>query len=241
MKIIDIYNLIDDVFPFNTQCEWDNSGILVGNINDELTGVLLALDVTDNVIESAISNKYNLIVTHHPIIFAGLNNVLSDSLVYKCIKNNINVISAHTNFDKGYNGINYMLAKKLGLNNIEFINEDELGIIGEVAEQIEALKFSENVKKIFGLSCVKISNNTNIIKRVAICSGSGSSYLKYLNKVDLFISSEFKHNHFIDAKISLLDVSHYEIEKLAMHYLKDILNLQVEVNVSECDIPYLFI
>ena len=94
----DIYNFIDSIAPFNTQEEWDNSGLLVGNENAEVTKILFALDATSDVVDQAIKFGANLIITHHPVIFKAVSDVLSDSLIYKLINNNISIICAHTNY-----------------------------------------------------------------------------------------------------------------------------------------------
>ena len=109
--IKDIYNFIDSFAPFNTQEEWDNSGLLVGDKNAKVTKILFALDVTSDVIEQAKNVGANLIITHHPVIFKAISNVLSDSLMYKLISNNISIICAHTNYDKAVDGVNDILCK----------------------------------------------------------------------------------------------------------------------------------
>ena len=105
----EIYNYIDSIAPFNTQEEWDNSGLLVGNENAEVNKILFALDATTDVINQAVEYGADLIITHHPVIFKAISNVLSDSLVYKLISNNISIICAHTNYDKAVDGVNDIL------------------------------------------------------------------------------------------------------------------------------------
>lgn len=118
MNISAIYEYLNLLAPFKTALSWDNSGLLVGNILDEFKCGLICLDVTNKIVEEAISKKCNLIISHHPIIFNKLNKITTDMLVYKLIKNNISVISLHTNLDIAKDGVNFALAKKLELTHL---------------------------------------------------------------------------------------------------------------------------
>lgn len=113
----EIYKTIDTFAPFDTQMDFDNSGLLVGAPSDPVTGVLVALDVTNAVVEEAREKGCNLIVSHHPVIFHPLGRIASDDVVYRLIANGIGVISAHTNFDVAAFGINTALADAMGLKN----------------------------------------------------------------------------------------------------------------------------
>lgn len=124
MKIMEIHSYLNSLAPFNTALSWDNSGLLVGSMDDDFTGGLICLDVTDEIIKEAIAKKYNLIISHHPIIFNKLSKVTADMLVYKLIKNNINVISLHTNLDIAKDGVNFALAKKLDLKQLSSLFTD---------------------------------------------------------------------------------------------------------------------
>ena len=115
----DIYTFIDKIAPFNTQEEWDNSGFLVGDENQVVNKILFALDITTDVVNQAIDCSADLIITHHPLIFKPVSNVLSDTIIYKLIENKISIICAHTNYDKAIDGVNDILCNTIGLNNFE--------------------------------------------------------------------------------------------------------------------------
>ena len=108
--------------PVQYQESYDNSGLLIGNYNTQVKGVLLSLDITENVVEEAILLGANLIVCHHPVIFSGLKAVTGKSSVEKivinCIKNDIAIYAAHTNIDNNSKGVSFKMAEKLNLMNI---------------------------------------------------------------------------------------------------------------------------
>ena len=122
MKVREILNLINDVFPFQYQESYDNAGLLIGNAEMEVTGVLVALDVTEAVIDEAVATQCNLVVAHHPLIFGGLKALTGktyvERTVIKAVRNDIAIIASHTNTDISMNGTNTILAQKLGLKNI---------------------------------------------------------------------------------------------------------------------------
>lgn len=121
MKCKELFKLIESEIPLGWQESYDNSGLQVGNPEDELRGILYSLDVTSDVIDKAIKEKCNVVISHHPLIFNGIKKIQpSDSIgkiIYKCINERISVYSAHTNFDKHPRGVNYALANAIGLKN----------------------------------------------------------------------------------------------------------------------------
>ncbi len=122
----DICSLIEDFAPKAYQESYDNVGLLVGNMNMPLTGVLISVDITEAVIDDAIAQNANMIVAHHPIIFKGLKSLTGrnyvERTVIKAIQNNIALYAAHTNLDSVQGGINTKLCEKLGLENIRMLS-----------------------------------------------------------------------------------------------------------------------
>ncbi len=121
MKVQDIQTLIESIAHLQLQESYDNSGLLVGNSQDEINGVLITLDVTEEVIDEAIKTQVNCIVTHHPLIFKGIKKLTSANEVERCIikaiKNNIAIYCAHTNLDNASEGVNRKIANLIGLEN----------------------------------------------------------------------------------------------------------------------------
>ncbi len=125
MKIKDITRLLEEKFPLALQENYDNSGLQVGSGETEITGVLISVDITNEVIDEAISLGFNLVISHHPLIFGGLKKLTGanyiEKLVLKAIKNDISLYAIHTNLDNSIDGTNSHLAKLLGLNDLEVL------------------------------------------------------------------------------------------------------------------------
>ena len=125
MKIFSILECLESFAPLTLQEDYDNAGLLIGNSQDECTGIITTLDVTEEVVEEAVKNKCNLIVSHHPIIFRGLKKLNGanyvERTVISAIKNNISVYAIHTNLDNVIEGVNKKIAEKLGLQNLQVL------------------------------------------------------------------------------------------------------------------------
>ncbi len=122
----DILNELEQLAPFSHQESYDNSGLLVGDRNRIVTGVLVALDCTEAIVEEAIQLGINTIVTHHPIIFNGLKRITGanyvERTVIKAIENQISLIAIHTNLDHQFNGVNRIISEKIGLKNLQILD-----------------------------------------------------------------------------------------------------------------------
>ncbi len=220
MKVQDIYSFLDERFPFNLKCDFDNCGLLVGDKSAEVTKVVVALDCVSDTVDFAIENGANLIITHHPVIFGGIKSVTEETAVYKAIKNGISVISAHTNLDIAVGGVNDTLCEALGFKNIEnYMCEDGFIIRkAELLHPMSAEELSSDAAKRLSANA-RFTDSGKEIKTVAVCSGSGSDMLNdAINSgADAYISSEIKHNIFIEAAekdFTVIDLGHYATEKV---------------------------
>lgn len=127
MKIKDLTDYIASIAPLVYQESYDNAGLIVGDSNQELTGVLIALDCIESVVDEAIAKKCNLILAHHPIVFGGLKSFTGknyvERVVIKAIKNDIAIYAAHTNLDNMYiHGVNAKIAQKIGLTKTQVLS-----------------------------------------------------------------------------------------------------------------------
>ena len=220
----DVYSFLDNVAPFSTSAPWDNTGLLVGNENSEVKKVMLSLDVTAEVIEQAIKENVDLVITHHPLIFESVKSVTADTLLYNAVTSGISFISSHTCLDIAKDGVNDCLAKTVGLKNLKTVEENVFLKIGGIEEKTED-EFVSLLKE--KLSCNVLYNSTgNNIKRVAFCSGSGGDLFALAKEcgADALLTGEAKYHEFLDASfnnITIFACGHFETEIIVIDTLKE--------------------
>ena len=165
-NVNDVLYFLDVLAPFDTSMGFDNTGILVGGKNKKVSKILLTLDVTREAVEKAISIGAELIVSHHPVIFNPMKRISDESIQYMLIRNDISVISAHTNLDKAEGGVNDALALKLGLSDIQSVESEDpeesgLARIGSIAET-DIRSFALYVKNALGADGVEFSGKSPV-------------------------------------------------------------------------------
>lgn len=241
MKVKEMLNFLYTVAPKNLACSFDNVGLLVGDEEMDIKGVLVSLDCFDEVIDRAEDLGANLIVTHHPIIFDGLKSVTSDSLVYKLIRKKISVISMHTNLDQTDGGVNDALSEAIGLYDIEQVTASDGFLIrkGYLDSPEDPYDFARHLKSALG-GGVKFTAGNRDITTVVVCSGSGGDFLYDAVNcgADAFVTADVKHHTFLEASrlgISLYDAGHFNTEDPIVSVLcRDIAGAFPELTVSEC-------
>lgn len=239
VKIKVILEALEHFAPLPLQESWDNAGLQVGLTETDASGALLCLDVNEDIVDEAIEKGCNLIVSHHPLLFRGLKQV-SDAnyvqrIVMKAVKNDIAIISMHTNMDNAKNGVNYKIAEKLGLTDVRFLDTKQgvtpecgSGVIGEFASGMDAEAFIMKVKETFGCGCVMTNEPLQRgIKRVAICGGAGAFLLDEAVKAnaDAFITGEMHYHEYFDheQEIQIAVIGHYESEHFTTEIFRDII------------------
>src|SRR5688572_28253855 len=124
--IKEVTNFLEQIAPLSLQEGYDNSGLIVGNPAEEVKGILVSLDCTENIVEEAKNRDCNLVITHHPIVFSGLKKLNGKNYVERtvinAIQNNIAIYAIHTNLDNVMNGVNRKLGEKLGLKNMRILS-----------------------------------------------------------------------------------------------------------------------
>ena len=213
--------------------KWDNVGLMLGDFNSEVKNVLVCLDVTTTVVNEAITNNIDLIISHHPLIFKPLKSLnftvdFKSNIIKSLVKNDISVISFHTNLDSATYGLNDFLAKKLELKNIRILFEHEtyknagLGRIGELSEEFTQKEFITYIKEKFNLETISaVLGNNNKIKTVALLGGSGADFIYTLPEVDIYLTGDVGYHVALDAlemKKNIIDVGHF-----TEHLVKDLL------------------
>lgn len=246
MKVKEIYDLLNAYAPYELQAHYDNSGLNVGNPNDEVKKILLAVDVSLEVLDEAIENGCNLIVSHHPIIFAPLKNIVESNyvcnVVMKAIKNSINLISCHTNMDLAVGGINDSLATYLDGINPHRITDGDYACIFDV-EETDMQSFAKFVSE--KLNDDRVSTiGTGRVKTIAIVGGAGGDFglIDYCIQNDIvLVTSEIKHHlaRMIDDRNGkLVTVGHFTSERIFVNIVKGILKDKVTLLESKQTTPF---
>jgi len=222
MKIQKIYNYLDTLSPFELQENWDNSGLLVGDMNDSVKKIYISLDLDLDLVEKI--EKNSLIITHHPLIFKPLKNLIpisySQKIVIKLIQKNISLISMHTNFDKTHLN-HYVMKKILGFNYIK-----KGDFILEAKTDMSFDNFVKHIKKSLQIKNIDVVKNHDKVKSFSLTTGSGMGLLNNI-KTDVFLTGDIKYHEAMEAKargISLIDIRHYESEKYFCECLYNELN-----------------
>ena len=227
MKIKEIYNYLDTIAPFDTAAEWDNCGFSVGSLDSDVNKVLVALDVTDDVINTAVNCGAQLVITHHPLLFAPVAQIEANSLVYKAVKSGVTFVAAHTNLDIATGGVNDCLARKVGITNLKQSQVDDFLKIGEI-DPCTPQEFALRVKNALG-GKVSFTENNDVIKTVALCSGGGGDLIDAAHRegADAFLTGEAKHHELLHANhvgTDLFVAGHYETEVIVCEALCDVLS-----------------
>ena len=244
MKVKEIYSFLDKIAPFNTAAEWDNCGLSVGSLDTEVTKILVALDVTADVIKEAKDMGAELVLTHHPLIFNPVSSVPCDSLVYKAVESGITFVSSHTCLDVSPVGVNACLGEKTGVKNLTRLHGESFLFMGEVEEQTSK-SFAESVKSALG-GAVTCTLSHKTVKRVAICSGAGGDLIAEASQAgaDVLLTGEAKHHEYllsVQLGVSLVVAGHYETENIICQHLCDLLTDEfkdeIQVQVSKTPSP----
>ena len=225
--------------PLPLQESWDNAGLQVGLTETEVSGALLCLDVNERIVDEAVKKGCNLIVSHHPLLFRGLKTIsdLTDvqRTVMKVIENHLCVVSMHTNMDNAKGGVNFRIAEKLGLSDIQFFASKQVdgieagsGVTGLLAAPMAADDFVLAVKKAFGVECAMCNELLRRpVNKVAICGGAGDFLLDEALKAgaDAFITGEMHYHQYFgyEQKIQICVIGHYQSEQFTTEVFQTII------------------
>ena len=219
-----IYDYINSVAPYDTQEEWDNSGHLVGDFRKEVKRCVMALDATKEVCRFAAETGADLVLTHHPIIFGGINSVKADSAVYILANNGISAVCAHTNFDIADGGINDNLASILELKNTKHL-ENKLIVTGELDAPMSIDDFAEYVEDKLSCAGIRYTDTEKLIKTVALGGGACEEFMfEALEEADCFVTGDMKYHKMLDARedgLAVISAGHFETENAAFLMLKE--------------------
>jgi len=224
MTVKELYAALEERIPRELSCKWDNDGLMCcPDPEREVRRVLIALDVTAEIAERAVAERYDLILSHHPLVFRPLKAVEPSNYVAKKVIRllcaGITVMSFHTRLDAVCGGVNDTLAAALGLENIEpFGDGDEcLGRVGELKIEMTLDAFAQLVKQATGAPSVTVADAGLPVRRVALLGGSGSDEVPVamLTGADTYLSGELGHHHLADSPergINLVAAGHFYTE-----------------------------
>ncbi len=244
-------NILKNKLQLKPQESWDNSGLQIGNLKANIKNIMLTVDIDSNLIDYAINNKIDLIITHHPFLFSSLKSIDFSTYVGKIIKdiinNNINLYSLHTNYDIADFGVNYQLSKILDIKDYEVlhvVNPDGSGYGGTgFTEPINIVEYAKMVKDKLKVDFLKLycNDENKIITKVAFCGGSGGDFIKdaISKEVDVYITGDIKYHQAQAAmqnNLCIIDAGHYNTEYQSIENIKNILDEIHELNVKLMEI-----
>ncbi|MDD5894871.1 MAG: Nif3-like dinuclear metal center hexameric protein [Prevotellaceae bacterium] len=239
MRIKEVIDALERFAPLPLQEDWDNAGLQIGLTAAEASGALLCLDVNEAIVDEAIDKGCNIIVSHHPLIFRGLKQLTGadyvQRAVMKAVKNDIVIVGMHTNMDNAAGGVNFKIAEKLGLNDVDLFARKQVGdieggsgVTGLLPTPMEARDFVAAVKETFGVECAQCNELLHRpISKVAICGGAGDFLLPQAVALgaDAFITGEMHYHVYFghEQEIQICVIGHYQSEQFTQELFRDIL------------------
>ena len=229
MEINQITNLIEKFAPLGIQESWDCSGLQI-DFKKDIKKILLCLSVTKNIINQAIEQNCDMIISHHPLFFVPFT-----------FKKQIPIYSAHTNLDKTDGGTTDTLIELLELESQKF---GDFLRITELKEEILLEDFVKLLKAKLNLKNIKVVNNFSKkkIKKIAFCAGSGTDCLKEAeqNNIDLFVTGDVKYHTALESDVIIVDIGHFESEWPVLKTLRNVLkSLDIEVVIADEKSPFI--
>lgn len=240
MKIRDIAAVIERFAPLSLQESYDNSGLVVGRYDDDVHRALLAVDVTEAVLDEAEAEGCDLIITHHPIVFHALKRFNSASYVERCveraIRSGIALYACHTNLDSACGGMSWRVGEMIGLRDMTVLQplpsdaSAGFGVVGLLPEKEDAVEFLRRVKRLFDVGAVRHNAipDARRVQRIAVCTGAGGSLIDtaVAAGADLYLTADLRYNDFMRGEKGMIiaDMGHFESEICAIQILFDILS-----------------
>ena len=247
LLVKDVIKFLEEKFPPNLALDWDNIGLHIGDVNQEVCTIMVTLEATTDVVEEAINRNVDLIIAHHPFIFSPLKSIdystPKGKNIKKLIQNNIALYVMHTNYDIATGGMGDVLAEKIGLIDVKpFSMIDEIHGEGRVGKLEKAKNLDELSNSIYENLAPHISfvnkvegKNTDNIKVVAVIGGSGGKYIYEAKKAgaDVLVTGDVKYHDAVDAKdigLSILDIGHYA-EVVMEERVAELLDKQFDIEI----------
>ncbi len=259
IKVSDMLSALLKTAPLELAMSFDNPGFLVGSGDDEVKKVIVALDITERVIDEAIATGANLIVSHHPVIFGERKRVTDEDvtgrLLIRMIRNGISAICMHTNLDCAKGGVNDILADLFGMEDRRPVDPcgetgEGCGRYGELAEEVSLSDFLPRICNVLSARGVRFFDAKRPVKKLMVGGGSCGEYVLAAAEFgcDTLITADVKHNQFLDAEalsINVVDAGHFATENIVCPYICDVVknsfpSVSVHIAKSNTDITDYF-
>lgn len=252
MKLFEVEQKIEQVAPLHLAMDFDHVGLLLGDDNKEINKVLVALDLTEAVVNEAIEKKVDLIVTHHPLFFEPVYAITTRDakgrMILKLAEHQIAYYAAHTNMDIAKGGINDYLCNLLGINHCVVLEPtagtDGLGRIGTLAEEMSAEQFLHHVRETLHCPRVLYAGEMKNVWKVSVCSGSGTSLIERAleNGADALVTADLKYSaaqQLEGEPLLVVDAGHFGTEVFFCEIIREILSEFVSVEIAENNSDYI--
>ena len=263
VKIIKVVNALEQFAPLPLQEDYDNAGLQTGLTEVDVSGALLCLDVTPAVVDEAVALGCNLIVSHHPLIFHKLQRICAEDevqrTVMKALEKHVTIVSMHTNMDSVRGGVNFRIAGKMHLQQLQWLGKRKTvrlsteegqervaeggeGLIGSLQEPMAADDFVLMLKRTFDVECLCANELLRRpIQRVALCGGAGDFLLgeAVAAGADAFVTGEMHYHQYFghEQQIQIAVLGHYQSEQFTMEIFRDI--IQRECPDVACHITHI--
>lgn len=239
-----IMDALERLAPRRLAEEWDNPGLIIGSPAVKINRILVCLDVSEGIVERAEKENIDLIIAHHPLIFHSLKKIRTDlptgKLVERLILNRTAVLTAHTNLDSAFGGVNDVLAQRIGIN-VENA-EETLGRFGYLKEKMMIDDFAKQVKAGLKAEHIRLVRaGDRMVKKVAVCSGSGA---EFINKAvfmgaDVFVTGDVKYHDAQQAValgMHVIDAGHFATEFPVVEVLAERLKCELSQSRGKVEI-----
>jgi dinuclear metal center YbgI/SA1388 family protein len=253
-----VLDILEEIAPSHAAEDWDNSGLQIGDLSQEVDKIFISLDPTLKSLRKAVKRNAQVLLTHHPLIFNPISRLNRDrypgDVIFEAIERGVSIIAAHTNLDAVRGGVNDGLVGLFGLQEVANLEdrtdlgEGGLGRIGNLPEPVSLGEMTERVKVILGAERIRVIGRKGMrIKRVAVVGGAGGGMVALASKkgAQLLITGDVRHGEALEAealRLALIDAGHFQTEKSAMkpftNHLRDRFseqNMDVIVEVNETE------
>lgn len=238
MKASEIIDIMEKHYPLSLQEEWDKCGLQIGDRNQEINKIMISLNADIDTLQEAVEKGCQMLITHHPFLLDKIEDIDKDSLtgkfIYTAIENHIVVYSSHTALDNV--SMNEWLIQALEVHDIEVGDPSNITRIATLNQSMNQEDFIEHVAKTYGIEHFKYAGKRDKIEKIAVCGGSGASFMPYFyNKVDAYLTGDTKYHQAGDAMkhgLLLVDINHHA-ENIMVRKLKELLEKEVNVEIIE--------